>query len=380
MLQSFIVYGLLALIMFAFGRLANQRDKIRRCNGRSSIFWTWEIVVLLSIFTFVAGVRWNVGVDHHNYLNNYLLYQNTGSFVYNKEIGFQAITQLMAGLDLHYAFYFSFFAFIQILFLYLAFKDEKYLYPYFGIIIVLGPHFLSWMNGMRQMVVAAAFVYSIKFIIQRNFLAYASVIGLASFMHASAIILLPIYFIPQKDYFKSRWLLFLLSGVTFYLGESAFWIGIMSDMGGVLNLIGYDNYADRLSDLINSEEIRNIGPRRIIITAAALLAIWLSPKLKVYFKETKFLFCFNMAIAGFLLYNIFGNAHHIFIRPISYLTIFSIPVSAYVLVYLGKARNGNFVPFFLALILMSLYTPGAIVADYGKGSEDYSNYRFFWDK
>src|SRR5690554_7012911 len=96
MLQSFFVYITLGLILYSLGYLAHIRQKNNLLLNKKTPFWTWEVALALLAFAFVAGVRWNVGVDHQSYLANYLNYQVGGEGIFDKEIGFDYITQLMA--------------------------------------------------------------------------------------------------------------------------------------------------------------------------------------------------------------------------------------------------------------------------------------------
>ncbi|UTW10631.1 EpsG family protein [Marinobacterium rhizophilum] len=376
MLQSFVVYTELAISLFLLGLVSAKRERVYHYENKKLWFWYWEVVLALFVFAFVSGIRFQVGVDHFAYLKNYLMLQNSNVFLFEKEFGFDAITSLFVSLGFHFSFYFGFFAFLQIFFIYRAFKNERYLYPFLGVVIIFGPHYLSWMNGIRQMLVATIFVYSIQFIVQKNFLKYTATIFLASLIHQSALILLPLYFLPQRDYFKSRGVLVFLVFITIYIGTTNVWIGLLNSLGGLISFIGYDNISGKLDLLIENNQVRNIGPRNLSIIFLALVTIWFSPQLKRRFEYTNFSIYFNFSILGVLFSNLLNNAHHIFLRPITYLTVFSIVTTAYLLAYLAKK---NILWFFVVLMLVLSYLPMTLVAESKNIYQDYSNYKFFWD-
>lgn len=378
MFQSFFVYITFGLILFVLGRLSEIRQKQNKLKNNTTPFWVWDVVLAFLVFAVISGIRWNVGVDHQTYLANFLNIQRGGHSLFDKEIGFELLTSLIAKSGIHFSYYFGLLAFLQMFFIYRAFKDQRYLYPFLGIIIIFGPEYLSWMNGIRQMLVATVFVFSIQFIQKRQLLKYAITILLASLMHKSALILLVFYFIPQKDYFKNRILVFSLVGASLVLGSMNFWIDNLKEVSSLLSFLGYDWYSENIVGLIEDEEIRNIGPRRLSMILISLAAIWYSPKLKKRFENTYFLTYYNIAIIGFLLYNLLANTHHGFLRPITYLTIFSIPTTAYLLVYLKSHFAKISLAFFMVLIIALSYLPMSIIADYGKGKQDYSNYKFYW--
>ncbi len=378
MLQSFFVYITLGLILYSLGYLARIRQKNNLLLNKKTPFWIWEVGLALLAFAFIAGVRWNVGVDHGSYLLNYLRIQNGDAPRIQREFGFEFITNLFAKSGIHFSIYFGFLAFLQLFFIYRAFKDQRYLYPFLGIVILFGPEFLSWMNGIRQMLAATIFVFAIQFIQKRQLWKYVGAIVLASLFHTSAIVLLAFYFIPQKDYFKHRILTVGLVIASFLLGNMSFWVEYLTQFPYLLSYLGYDWYSENIELLIDNEEIRNIGPRRLSMILTPLLVIWYSPKLKSTFKNTNFLTYYNIGIFGFLLYNILANMNHGFIRPIAYFTIFIVPVTAYLLVYLRMNIRKKPLVFIITLFIALSYLPLSIIADSGKGKQDYSNYQFYW--
>lgn len=382
MLQSFIVYSILGFSLFFLGKVAAIRENEYIRLNRRTPFWVWEIVLAIVIFSFVAGVRWKVGVDHLAYLKNYLSIQNFGHSLFKKEIGFEYFTRLFADFGIHYTIYFGTLAFLQIFFIYMAFRDQRFLYPFIGIIIVFGSYYLEWMNGVRQMVVACIFIFSIKYIIEKKLVKYILIILLASLFHQSALLLLPVYFIPRRNFFKNRTLALLLVFISLYLGTNNFWIESLKSTGKFLQLIGYNQFtSERLDFLIGEEQIRNFGPRRVVVILTAIITIWYSSRLDEYFEKYHFYFYFNLAILGFLLQNLLGYTHHIFLRPVSYFTIFSIATTGYLLVYLREhLTSKSIVIYLLMLLLVLIYLPLSLIADARKGREDYSNYNFFWDQ
>ena len=339
------------------------------------------MTLALLLFAFIAGVRWQVGTDHLGYLAWYEQLIRDGVFrASGVEAGFDFITKVFAHFNMHFTFFFGFLAFLQLFFIYRAFKDERYLYPFLGIVIILGPEFLSWMNGMRQMIAATIFVYSIQYIRERKLISYFIIIVLASLIHQSAILLLVFYFIPQKDYFKNRFINLGLLIITLLRGLSPTWMKIGEFARTALSLVGYDRYAIQMDTYFENFEEMRVGPRRIIMLLLNVFTIWYAPKLKEHFKNTNYLIYFNFTFIGVLLHNLLANTHHVFIRPTTYFTLFLAITTAYLLFYLKpQKRNVVTFRFLLIFIVSSSYTFFSVIADYGKGNIDFSNFKFFWD-
>jgi len=265
-IQSLFVYIGLGLSLYLLGRVASQRQIANFQVGHRLTFWNWEIVASLALFALVSGVRWNVGVDHLSYLREYLHAQAYGTTIKDFEIGFKLLTQGMALLGFHYAFYFGLLAFLQLFCIYQTFKDERYLLPYVGLTVVLGFHYLSWMNGIRQMLAATIFLFSIQFIVRRKLAPFVSMIVLASLFHMSSLMLLPLYLLPNKDFLNNRLLVAIASVFFFYIGMDPNWIALVEKyMSLVIGWLGYEGYSENISHFIEQSEGASFGPRMFSI-------------------------------------------------------------------------------------------------------------------
>jgi hypothetical protein len=156
------------------------------------------------------------------------------------------------------------------------------------------------------------------------------------------------------------------------------WIALVEKyISLVIGRLGYEGYSENIIYFVEQSEGVNFGPRMLATFLLFALVVFYSPSLKGYFSGKSFIMYYNIYVIGFFLYNLFVNSHHIFLRPITYLTICSIPVVAYLLVYLSRRPKKYAALFALVLVLASAYTPLSVIADYGLGDGDYSNYKFF---
>ncbi|WP_409029135.1 EpsG family protein [Gracilimonas sediminicola] len=380
MIQSFILYGLFSFTLWRLGVESWKRQKIYKTKGENLTFWTWDIVFAIIIFSVISGIRWNVGVDYLSYLEGYQNLVEGAEFnKYGTEFGFEYLSSILAKLNLHFVFFFAFWAFIQAFFFYYAIRKERYLMPYVGFIIIWGGYYLSWMNGMRQMIVACMFVFAVQFIKERKFIPYLILLMAAATIHKSAVLLIVFYFFPRKDIYSYRYLNIILLGTSFYIGLNPNWLSATSIVEQILSIIGYEWYSQNLELLIEKKEILKVGPRRILIMALVLVNIWYAPRIKKYFSNTNYLIYFNFMFTGALLYNLFSNASHIFLRPVEYLNIFTILTTAYLLYYFKPQRNYIVSKRFLVVIsIVFLYLAISIIAGSYGVKNDHTNFRFFW--
>lgn len=224
----------LILLLFAFLEISNISTKILRILHGISAF----------LFIFVAGLRYETGVD-------WLAYE---SYFYdiaplNEAFNFNSFDNIFLTLDVGYSLLNSivkmFGGNVQIVFLIISListvlliKNLKYYsnhvltgllvyYPFF--------FFIFDMSGLRQGLAIQIVLFSIKYISDRNFHKFLFCIILATSMHWTAIILLPLYFfVNKKISLGYTMFIFLLSILIFTFKIK--WMGmILGDLIGRLN-------------------------------------------------------------------------------------------------------------------------------------------------
>lgn len=385
MILSFVVYTGTALSLWALARNASNRECfLMETKNRGLTFFCLEIVLSLILFAFISGVRYKVGMDHLSYLGEYqrlIAYGVTRRTT--MEEGFLLISQLFAKSGIHFTIYFGFWALLQIFFLYYAFRNNMRLLPFIGLTVMLGPFYLSMMNGMRQQVVACAFIFLIEWIERKKLWPFVFAIVLASTIHRSALILIPIYFLLNSNFdLTSKKLNFAILAICVVLGETPTWLSMVNSVEGLLSLLGYDGYSDKI-ELMTSTKLREMawGPGRISTFAASCFIIYHYENLKAYFKDDlKVRMYFILFFIGTCGFNLFASTSHIFLRPVEYFTLFRLPLSAYIMYYFIKYAKSFQFYVFLVLTCSNIYVSvlKAAMTPTVKAS-GYIMYKFFWD-
>lgn len=350
MILSFIVYTFTGLALYALGKM--------NANKPNTIFWSPEIVIMICLFGFIAGARYNVGVDHLSYLNQYINLQNAGWLIRDTfEPGFIYITKWFAHSGIHYSIYFAFWAMLQFFFVYYALKNKKYLYPYLGLTIMLTPIFLSWMNGIRQSVVCCAFVFLIKFIQKRRFLPYIIGVFISSLIHKSAWILLPLYFLLYRNYFFQQRILniFLLFSLTI-IGNITIGNNLFQPVTILTELLDYEYYTENISTIMEDTRDMTWGPIRIILYLTDLLIIWFYPTVQKHLKNDRMLnLYFSLFFIGTCAYNLLVMYGIMFSRITMYFTTFRLILTTYILYSLHIQKLNKQFKLFAFISLSYIY-------------------------
>ena len=186
---------------------------------KSNLFLIFSAALLI----IVSSLRLNVGFDYGTYSDFYtkICSQSFSQFLGETrlEIGFCALMQLCSFISHSPVF---FFAVVSLIIISLTAVAIKISVPsrmvgfsvYF--FMTLG-FFYGSMNFLRQYLAAAISLFALKFIASRKFLPFLGIVLLASTMHISALILIPVYFIANIPLNKKSLITFSVLTVLLYL-------------------------------------------------------------------------------------------------------------------------------------------------------------------
>ncbi|MFD2532961.1 EpsG family protein [Gracilimonas halophila] len=316
-------------------------------------------VLIVIVISFFVGIRFEVGNDWDGYVTDFLSLTSNSSFSYFDqyyELGYYTLNWLVGVLNLGYQWVFFSSAIIA---WYFYFKSvPRYIIPLFIFFIFTDEFFFSGMNLVRQFTAMALWVFSVKFIIDRNLkLFLLSIIG-ASLFHSSSLLLIPFYFIPyEKLYNQIYWMIiygvsliavFFLDLSTIYQNLDLLVLALSDDIGTVER---YARYAE--SGRLAAEET-SLGLGFTFKLLVNFLIIMLSkswikrrPELKPYLV---------LFFIGAILFNIFYEFQLIG-RLTNYFLIFRPLVLAYIIYFYWVFKKdriiGPFIIFLYFLILLA---------------------------
>lgn len=369
MLQTLFVYISLAFLMFFLVRksMADERK----------MSWSYWLAMLL--FTLVFGMRYGVGIDYNAYLDIYedWDYLSTTEYGERVEPGFQLVIYLCRALSLDVVGYFSILAFLQIFFLFLAFRDAKEPFSFMCLTLIFtGLAMVSFMNGIRQNIAFCIFIFAIRYIESKSFFKYLLLIALATLFHKSAVILLPLYFVwmIKREWFSNVYVqlvLLLLSFCVVFINPIQAIIGYVDDF---IVLLGYDDYLD--SDRM--EGARELGMTDMFQLLIYVIIILQSGKMKKYFQSDFFNILYDLFFIGVCLGYVFIGSM-MFGRVILYFTNISFIMLGYVLAYLHKTWRyslGNVYSYVLLILFVGVLF-GRIMLH---ASENTTQYVFYFQE
>lgn len=382
MVQSIVIYSLLFGIMLLFARRTARGENMLAMSYQSQVkaFWRYDIYIPIILFSVIFGMRYDVGTDHLTYLTKYVAEIKTERY----EPLFGALTEICQYFKLHFTIYFSILAFIQILFFYLSFKSERYLYPFLLYFFFVTEDWMSWMNIIRQSVAICISLYSIKFIEEKKLWKYLFWVFIAFCFHRSAIIIVVFYPLLRRGraYFNSINFQILLlaivlvvsklfSNVVFYLD---------SVIGTYSSLLGQDSYTESYNSnrlLESFSENSGTGIGFLFKLFISIIIILYSKKLKIFYNSKRFNIIYFFFFLGLLTFYVFPPGAISISRPFRFFYFFQMIMFGYFTYFLYSTRaiRGRLELFcFIVIAFLGMFYLSQITAN----ADSHKWYQFYF--
>ncbi|MHA7862307.1 EpsG family protein [Tessaracoccus sp. Y36] len=152
------------------------------------------------LLTLVAALRWRVGTDYRVYERLYPSYRDgfMDALVKVDEPAFKLLALISSWIydDAATMFFFASLLAVGTAVCALAARGGPVAFI-FGLYILSGSWHLSF-NAVRQAIAIAIVFAGHRFILQRKFILYLLIVGVASLFHASAVVALPLFWVPRR--------------------------------------------------------------------------------------------------------------------------------------------------------------------------------------
>lgn len=382
MLESVLVYGLLTIVMVVCGVVAANREPVYvEYSGhyvKNDHFLQPEFILIIAAFTFVFGCRFGVGVDFIHYLTAY-------QYGAEKEMEwlFRVVTDFMSGHNIHFAVYFSLWAFLQITLLLYIFKNYRFILPYVLLYLIIGNYFMSMMNVIRQQIAALIFLYSIQFIDKKEPIKHYLCLAVAFLFHRSAPILVVMYPILRykNDWFRSVWLQLILLIVAVYLSYNFELVTQLIERPFIW-FSSYFGYEERYRMGVLGNEALDDMNRFSVNTGYGIFVslfkcvpiILFCKQMKEYYNSSFFNMLYSMWFVRVFTSYAFGNSITLS-RPFVFFMDTGIAMAAFFTYYCFKSKKIEMIMLGAATIVVYLIMFLFILSN---GTLNTSAYTFFW--
>lgn len=363
------IYILFLMIAVAFTERVLQESKHNEYSGKASL------IICAFILAVLSGVRYQN--EYSDFWVNHRHVIATGDFSWLQCIVGEykgPINTLLMKISMTVLgdpqWYFVITAFC-IVFAYAIFI-KTYLPAYFLPIFIfyVGGAFFTSNNITRQYLALAVIYLCWKHMLNKNFVKYLLLVLLAAFIHQSAIIYLPFYFLGDVKVEKKTIVIYAMAGVVLFL--------LRHQVIGLVRLFMYSGYNEESYGMVPSNPLRLV----FVPINAFFLSYFIQNKNRILDEmdrvvgegrsERMFNYCANgMAIA--MLLSVYSATTFLLISRFA--TYFGM-CSTMCYMYCIKASNsGNKRVFYLYIILVNLVLFGY---DFSRGKLCPTPYTPFW--
>lgn len=389
LLQTIFVYVTFMLLLYSCGRASFASASISTEAGNNNAkFWTPPMIIMLLGFSLLVGMRYDVGTDHLHY---WAIYEN-GYINERMEPLFNLIMDVCLKLSLPPTFFFGVLGFIQVTFFYLAFRDERYLYPLFAIFLFTNGLFGSWMNTIRQDIAGCIWLFSFRYIDEKKIKLYLIWCVIACLFHRSAVILFLMYPLLRikKDWLSNVTLqmIIVLVALVFkkYFNLLFYQLDTLSSY--YLNILSIGMEEDHfnsysLDNLVvgagHFNEVLQSGIGVIVKDITYIIIVLFSNKIKSFYNSQRVNNYYIVFYLAFILYIILPTGVYSLARPFQYFTTVLTVMIAYAVYYFFHEKKSDYSILGILLILLQilLFFGSMFMAS---SSSSRNGYQFFFQQ
>lgn len=301
----------------------------------------WGLVVVTILLGGVASIRWDVGTDFFSYTSIFQLVHKLSfseAIRWTGEPLFNVMAWLVMAITENVQVVFAMCSFATVGMIVSALSRYSAYVPLSIYLYVTSMSYYSAFNGVRQWLAAAIVFYSYRYLFSNRTRFFALVL-LASMIHNSAFIMIPLYYFVRKPFFRRANLYVTLV----FIGLNLFFDRVLNLFFKILSFTPYAHYTDWF--LIPGKEAHVL--RLLVALAPLLVSILLYNRLKGRRLDLDVLMNFSLLNALVML---LATRNWIFARFTPYFELFNLVLIPHFL----TIRDTGFRRFLL-LMIVGLY-------------------------
>lgn len=303
--------------------------------------------VLSVILIFFVGFRGDIEPDYINYLDIY----NQSSKSKYTDFEIEPLYLFLNKLVIFFGGSFPYIVFIMSLLSLmpklLFFKKYS---PNFALSITVffcSSLFFFDFIAIRQAVAIGIFMYSLKYIQQRKLMLYFLLILIASLFHISALILLPCYFVLNRDFSRNK--LYFLVGICAVVNLLQINVNLLNNVLSFFPLPGAT--IAKLAIYSSETEFAFITPKQIVL---GFLFIYIKGRTDSNNKMLNI--CINVYILGIILGTLLNELPQFSYRIKWYFFTLEALLIPFLVLYFSKKQSvAKYVMYFILIIIYGYY-------------------------
>lgn len=378
-IQSILIYGIMVWIMTYNAKRVFVRNFVPKTFGQ--FITDKNILVPLIVFSILAAIRWDVGVDCRSYILSFYNGNNENAIT-KGEILFYGIQNFFKNINLSHVPFFFTIAFIQIAFIYYGLRKSPKTLLFFPLMFILFGTYWEYMNGVRQSVVCSIFIFTTLLLSEKKYLWFVTWILIATLFHRSAYVLVILGAIVYytRFFFINRNIQLIILAVCYAMMGMSIGQGLGDFAKEMLGFAGYEEGTQE--HLLETVFDIKFGLRAYLMLLPNIIVVFFSNKIRNFYNSAHFNMIYNMYFVGLCAWILFYGNHGIE-RINMYLTCFIPVILAYAgyFFYCNRKKTIYKISIYLIITLLSFRTVYDMY-DSSKEAIDFTNYKtiFFNNK
>ena len=216
----------------------NVKEKILETDSKkyNNIFIFIALVSLIA----VSGFRYKVGTDYSQYAEIYTVFAPNVVISEESEPGFMALCKFLTNYSMDPQIMFLVTSIINNLLIVLIIRKYSTKFELSMFLYITTFIYYSTMNGLRQWMAAVIIFSGYKYLLNRDFKIYLVFILIASTMHLSALIMIPVYFIVNNKTLSKQNLIIVVA----FIIASFFYERFSDILFSILSNTSYSHYEE----------------------------------------------------------------------------------------------------------------------------------------
>jgi transmembrane protein EpsG len=313
------------------------------------------VFLTIAVLALVSGLRNNIG-DTYFYMHSYTITDFRMGFEFEGDFGFNLYQLLLQQVSKDPQILIFVTSVITILLIGLVLHKYSRMFELSVYVFITGGMYITSMNGIRQFLASAIIFAASKYLFEGHWKKYFLLVLLASTIHTSALILLPIYFIVRRKAWTRGTLLGLLLAVFIVLGFNEF-------SALLFNVIQDTQYG-----VYQSFQEGGASVIRVVVYAIPLVVAFLGrAKLRKLNPNSDYIV--NMAMLG-LIFLIISTQNWIFARFSIYFGLYQVLLISWI-VKLFREQDQKLIYYGILLFFFLLFYFESVIALGIKYGSDY---------
>ncbi len=231
------------------------------------------LVLSYLILVVFVGLRWETGNDWDNYYQHYIHLPSPPEELSHFEIGYRAFSLAAHAIGLPFACFNLIYAAVYLGLIFLSFKHDNFKISGWLVLQLFAPFLMGLMGTTRQVMAMAICMFSVRYLVWRDWLKFLLCVAAATAFHISALVFLLAWPLSRLQLtFRRIWIIFVLVIVAAVFDVGGTVIRAAEERATILRLADVASRIE-LEQQSNAEQFKPASAYASVLLAASRVSL-----------------------------------------------------------------------------------------------------------